>query len=162
MKALSGVLAAAWLVFSGSPGFAGTVNGKVDYPEGYRQWAHIKSMLLEPGHPLENPFQGLHHVYGNDKAMKGLEGGKFSDGAVLVFDLLNYNQGGHAIQEGDRKLVGVMKKDSKAFAATGGWGFEGFAGDSKTDRLVGDGGAGCYACHTSQKEHDFVFTRPRK
>lgn len=65
-------------------------DSKVDYPEGYRHWTHIKSMLIEPGHPLENPFQGLHHVYGNDKALKGLESGNYPNGSVLVFDLLSY------------------------------------------------------------------------
>lgn len=135
---------------------------KVEYPEGYRQWAHIKSMLIEPGHPLENPFQGLHHVYGNKSALKGLKRGSFPDGSVLVFDLLQYNQGDHAIQEGERKLIGVMHKDKKAFKATGGWGFEAFPKNSKTDRIVGDGGKSCFACHTSQKERDYVFTGLRK
>ncbi len=135
---------------------------KIDYPEGYRHWTHIKSMLIEPGHPLENPFQGLHHVYGNDKAMAGLKEGQYPDGSVLVFDLLNYTQGGAAIQEGARKLVGVMVKDAATFKSTGGWGFEGFAGDSKSKRLVGDGGQGCYACHTSQAKSGFVFSKMRK
>ena len=135
---------------------------KVPYPEGYRQWTHIKSMLIEPGHPLENPFQGLHHVYGNDRALKGLNSGTYPDGSVLVFDLLNYKHGGKAIQEETRKLVGVMAKDKNKFKSTGGWGFEGFAGDSKSKRLVGDGGVGCYTCHTSQKKSDFVFSKMRK
>ena len=137
-------------------------SSKVDYPEGYRQWTHIKSMLIEPGHPLENPFQGLHHVYGNNKALKGLSSGAYPDGSVLVFDLLNYKQGGKAIQEEARKLVGVMVKDKDQYKSTGGWGFEGFAGDSKSKRLVGDGGVGCYTCHTSQTKSDFVFSKMRK
>ncbi len=63
---------------------------KVPYPEGYRDWTHVKSMIIEPGHALANPFHGIHHVYANSKALTGLKGGKYSDGAVLVFDLLNY------------------------------------------------------------------------
>lgn len=134
---------------------------KVAYPEGYRSWTHVKSMILEPGHPLENPFQGIHHVYANDKAVKGLKSGKYPNGSVIVFDLLNYNQGGNAIQEADRKLIGVMVKDRNAYAKTGGWGFEGFAGDSKTKRLVTDGGASCFGCHTPQKDSDYVFSKLR-
>ncbi len=160
MKLFSTVLAAVILFVSASPGYA--EKEKVDYPEGYRQWAHIKSMLIEPGHPLENPFQGLHHVYGNKLALEGLKKGSFQDGSVLVFDLLQYSRGDHAIQEGERKFIGVMQKEKKGFSATGGWGFEVFPKDSKTDRLVADGGKSCFTCHTSQTDRDYVFTRWRK
>ncbi|GAB4264726.1 MAG: cytochrome P460 family protein [Methylomicrobium sp.] len=134
---------------------------KVPFPEGYRSWLHVKSMLIQPGHALENPFQGLHHVYANQQAQAGLKTGKYQDGAVLVFDLLNYVEKDKTIQEGDRKLVGVMQKDAKKYAATGGWGFEGFAGDSKTERLVNDGGKSCFACHASEKKTDYVFSQYR-
>ena len=160
MKFIAACLAAVFLLSSAPEGVADS--GKVDYPEGYRQWTHIKSMLIEPGHPLENPFQGLHHVYGNKNAIKGLKAGNFPDGSVLVFDLLQYSQGDHAIQEGERKLIGVMQKDKKAFSATGGWGFEAFPKNSKTDRVVGDGGKSCYQCHISEKDHSLVFSRLRK
>jgi hypothetical protein len=135
---------------------------RVDYPDGYRSWTHIKSMVLHPGHPLENPFKGIHHVYGNDKAVKGTQTGKFKDGSVLVFDLLEYQTQGKASTEGDRVLVGVMVKDSKRYPETGGWGFEGFEGNSHTERLVNDGGQSCFGCHTSQKDHNYVFSRWRE
>ncbi|MDH5764058.1 MAG: cytochrome P460 family protein [Nitrospinota bacterium] len=136
--------------------------GQVDYPEGYRQWTHLKSMVIQKGHPLENPFQGIHHVYANPKAEKGLKSGNYENGSVFVFDLLKAQDAGSALAEGPRKLVGVMKKDKKQFQSTGGWGFEGFAGDSTTQRLVSDGGVGCYQCHTSQESKDFVFSTFRK
>lgn len=134
---------------------------KVNYPEGYRSWTHIKSMVLHPGHPLENPFKGIHHVYGNDKAVKGTQTGKFKDGSVLAFDLLEYQTKDKASTEGDRILLGVMIKNNKRYPETGGWGFEGFKGSSHTERLVNDGGQSCFGCHTSQKDHDYVFTRWR-
>jgi hypothetical protein len=31
---------------------SGEVATTVPYPEGYRAWRHVKSMLIEPGHPL--------------------------------------------------------------------------------------------------------------
>jgi hypothetical protein len=160
MKLLAVCLTAVFLLVSAPEGYAG--NGKVDYPEGYRQWVHIKSMLIEPGHPLENPFQGMHHVYGNPQALKGYKDGNYPDGSVIVFDLLQYSQEGKTIQEGERKLIGVMQKDKKAFRSTGGWGFEAFPKNSKTDRVVGDGGKSCFQCHTAQKGNDFVFSRLRK
>ena len=150
---------------AGIAGFSATAwsqPGQVDYPNGYRQWTHLKSMVIQKGHPLENPFKGIHHVYANPKAEKGVKSGKFADGSVLVFDLLEAQDAGSALVEGPRKLVGVMKKDRKKYATTGGWGFEGFAGDSSTQRLVKDGGVGCYQCHTSQEQKDFVFSTYRK
>ena len=134
---------------------------QVDYPDGYRSWTHIKSMVLHPGHPLENPFKGIHHVYGNDKAVKGTQSGNFKDGSVLVFHLLEYQTQDKASTEGDRILTGVMVKNSKRYPETGGWGFEGFKGSSHTERLVNDGGQSCFGCHTSQKDHDYVFSHWR-
>jgi hypothetical protein len=46
---------------------------------------------------------------------------------------------------------------------TGGWGFEGFKGDSKSERAVGEkAAAACFQCHTSQKNRDFVFSSYRR
>lgn len=134
---------------------------RIDYPEGFRHWTHVKSMVLLPDHPLAASFGGIHHVYANDRAVEGYRAGRFKDGAVLVFDLFEYTQADGAGTEGARKLTGVMHKDSERFAATGGWGYEGFAGDSKTERLVSDGGVSCHACHTQQKDHGYVFSALR-
>ena len=142
-------------------GAAANEENQVAYPDGYRSWQHVKSMLILPGHSLENPFLGIHHVYANKKAMAGLSGGGFDDGSVLAFDLLAYTEENNAIIEGERKLVGVMYKDSQKYAATGGWGFEGFAGNSKTQRLVSDGGTSCYACHTAVESSNYVFSQYR-
>jgi len=133
----------------------------VPYPGDYRSWKHIKSMLIQPGHELETPFQGLHHVYANKQAVAGLKNNRFKDGAVLVFDLLNYTEKDKTIQEGARKLIGVMYRDEKKYFETGGWGFEGFRGNSKTDRLVTDGGLSCYGCHAPQKSNQYVFSKDR-
>lgn len=132
------------------------------YPEGYRHWHHVKSMVIEPGHALYDSFGGIHHLYANKKAEAGYKAGKFPDGAVIVFDLLEANAGGNAVTEGKRKIVGVMHKDAKKYPATGGWGFEGFKGDSKTERAVGGNAVtACFNCHTSEKAHDYVFSRQR-
>ncbi|AAU91546.1 MULTISPECIES: cytochrome P460 family protein [Methylococcus] len=146
------------LVVSGVLGAAET---KVKYPDGFRSWYHVKSMVIQPGHPLENPFGGIHHVYANAEAIQGLRGGNYPDGAVLVFDLFDYQEDNHALVEGKRKLIGVMERDAKRFSATGGWGYEGF-GEGKPDkRLVTDGGQGCFGCHAAQKESQYVFSRLR-
>ena len=152
---------AAVALLLGVTSLAVRADSSVGYPEGYRDWHHVKSMVILPGHPLETPFAGVHHIYANDAAERGLNGGEYADGASFVFDLLAAVPGGHAIQEGERKLVGVMVRNATRYRNTGGWGFEGFAGDSHSERLTDDGGTGCFGCHTSQRANGYVFTRAR-
>jgi len=134
----------------------------VPFPEGYRDWRHVKSMVIQPGHALHESFGGIHHIYANKKAMRGYAAGKFADGSVIIFDLLEAQDSDNAIVEGSRKVVGVMHKDSRKYRDTGGWGFEGFKGNSKTERAVGPNAAtACFGCHAPQKDKDFVFSLPR-
>lgn len=134
----------------------------VAYPKDYRSWQHVKSMVIEAGHPLYESFGGIHHLYANDKALQGYASGKFPDGAVIAFDLLEARRADNAISEGPRKVLGVMHKDARRYAATGGWGFEGFAGGDAGKRAVADKAASaCYGCHAGQKDHDYVFSRTR-
>ena len=134
----------------------------VNFPTGYRDWKHVKSMVIQTGHPLYGSFGGIHHLYANRLAVKGYAAGRFPDGAVIVFDLLDVDPAGNAISEGARKIVGVMAKDSKRFATTGGWGFEGFAGGDPKVRAVGDQAAtACFGCHEAQRDHDYVFSALR-
>jgi hypothetical protein len=135
----------------------------VPYPEGYRSWQHVKSMIINPGHPLYDAFGGIHHIYANAAAVKGYATGKFEDGAVIIFDLLDAKTEGNAVVEGNRKVLGVMHRDSAKYKATGGWGYEGFKGDSKTERAVGaNAEKACYDCHTQKKDSAFVFSTMRK
>jgi hypothetical protein len=101
-------------------------------------------------------------VYANEKALRALRDGKgkYPDGAVFVFDLLEANGAENAIVEGPRKVVGVMQRDAKRFASTGGWGFEGFKGDTR-ERAVTDMRA-CFECHEPQKASGYVFSEWRK
>ena len=135
----------------------------VPYPDGYRQWTHVKSMTINQGHALYDAFGGIHHLYANKKAEQGYKAGKFADGSVIVFDLLEAKAADNTVQEGARKVLGVMHKDARKYKDTGGWGFEGFKGDSKTERAVGkNAAAACFQCHTAQKNNDFVFSAFRK
>jgi hypothetical protein len=63
---------------------AAVAAGVVPYPEGYRDWHHVKSMVIEAGHPLYASFGGLHHLYANDKAMQGYRTGKFPRKAAIT------------------------------------------------------------------------------
>ena len=135
---------------------------EVPYPGGYRQWMHVKTMTINAGHPLYDAFGGIHHLYANAKAVAGYKNGTFADGAVIVLDLLEAKSADNAVTEGERKIVGVMAKDKKRYAATGGWGFEGFKGNTK-DRAVTQANAAnaCFACHTQVKDKGYVFSALR-
>jgi len=135
----------------------------VPYPQGYRAWTHVKSMVIAPGHALYEAFGGIHHLYANPKALAGYKSGRFADGSVIVFDLLEAKSADNTVQEGARKVLGVMHKDAKKYAETGGWGFEGFKSDSKTERAVaGNAAKACFGCHEPQKDKGYVFSAWRK
>lgn len=134
----------------------------VAYPRGYRAWTHVKSMQILPGHPLYEAFGGVHHLYANAKAMAAYRSGRFDDGAVIVFDLLAAETKDNAVTEGARKVVGVMHRDAKRYAATGGWGFEAWKGGDPAQPIVkGDASTACFQCHTAQKAHAYVFSAYR-
>ena len=156
LSTLSLLLAALALALAADP-------GPVPYPKGYRDWTHVKSMVIQPGHGLYDAFGGIHHLYANKAALQGYAKGRFPDGAVIVFDLLEAKTADHAIQEGARKVVGVMHKDSKRYAATGGWGFEGFKGGNPAERAVpaADAAKACFECHQARRENDYVFSATR-
>ena len=154
------MLTASTLIALCAPAFAG--DPAVPFPEGYRDWHHVKSMVIEQGHPLFGSFGGIHHLYANKKAFKGYQAGKFPDGSVIVFDLLEANRADGAITEGARKIAGVMHKDAKKYAATGGWGFEGFAkGDPGQRAVDATGATACFGCHAPPKDSDYVFSSLR-
>lgn len=151
----------ATIVATATAAAAGTAP-LVDFPAGYRDWQHVKSMVIEEGHPLHATFGGIHHAYANEKALQGYRSGRFPDGAVIVFDLLEAVRADNALTEGPRKVLGVMQKDARLFAATGGWGFEGFGGGDGAKRAVGaDAREACFDCHAARRDSDYVFSRLR-
>ena len=146
----------------GSGVFAGDAPGGVPYPAGYRKWTHVKSTAIGPKHPRFDVNGGLHHFYANEKGMEGYKTGKWTDGAMLIDDLLELKENDGVGAEGARKRVAVMYKDSVRFRDTGGWGFEIFKGDDATPTLNAEGKAACFACHSKQKDRDSVYSQYRR
>ncbi len=137
---------------------AQVAGNQVSYPDGYREWTHVKSMVIQKGHPLFDTFGGIHHIYANPSATDALRASKpFPDGSVLVFDLLTASTENNAIAEGPRKVLGVMHRDALRFKSTGGWGFDAFKGDTR-NRVVKDPAKECFACHNAEQPQDFVFS----
>lgn len=171
---LTGVLAAAGgaLLAGGfvhaDPGSAvaaapATDTQTLPFPVGYSRWTHIKSGLINPGHAAYSRFGGLHHIYANAVALEGYRSGRFPDGSVLVYDLFEATDKGDAtLDQGPRRHIDVMVKDTVRFAATGGWGYAEFAAGERRDRLRTAQRDGCAACHASQKQNDQVFSRWRE
>jgi hypothetical protein len=103
------------------------------------------------------------YFYSNGKAMDGFRTGKFTDGSVLADEALELHglENGGAT-EGPRRGVGVMVKDARLYAATGGWGYGSFNGDSRTEQLTSERRQACFQCHQSKKDSDYVFTTYKK
>ena len=141
---------------------AAAPDDRVSYPADYRQWAHVKSTLVSPQNPGFATNGGLHHFYANPKGMEGYRTGTFPDGAVLIDDLVEMKDAAtHGVSdEGARRRLAVMVKDSRKFGDTGGWGFEIFKGDTQAGSLDVKGRDACFACH--QEAKSAVFSQVRK
>ena len=147
-----------------------TINAGVPYPTGYRHWTYLHSSLVPPTfdsfkkHPCEKPCTaGIFHFYANDKAMDGLRTGSYADGAIIAEEMLDVISGaGGSAREGQRRIVGVMVKDSHRYAATGGWGYASFDDDSEADQLDAAKREACYQCHVARKDQGYVFTQYRE
>ena len=138
-------------------------SGSIDYPQGFRRWALVKTAVIGPQSPGFKANGGIHHVYANAKAVEGLDNGSYPEGSILVFELVEGIEKDGVTTEGARKRVDMMVKDSQRFSASGGWGFEQFRGDSQTDRpLTEEVRTQCFTCHQQRKSNDLVFSEYRK
>jgi hypothetical protein len=146
-------------MFSVAPALAAQ---DISYPKGFHDWQHVKSMVINKGHPLFELVGGIHHIYASPKAMKGYKAGEFPDGAVFVLDLFESKEVDNAIVEGAHKAVMVMEKSPKRFAQTGGWGFEVFDPETKMGSLDAEAAQECFGCHALQKDKDYVFSALRE
>jgi hypothetical protein len=128
----------------------------VAIPDGYRQWE-----LVAPAQEAE-PLNELRAVLGNPIALKAYREGTlpFPDGTVLAKLAWKHVQSPEfepASIPGAATTLQIMVKDSKKYAATGGWGFGRFIDGKPVDEAQHET---CFACHEARvKNHDFVFTR---
>jgi len=133
------------------------------FPKEFRKWAHVKSVLVGPQSSAFATEGGIHHIYANDKALEGYGSGKFPDGSVIVYDLLETKEVAGNTIEGQTLRVDVMIKQSERYASTGGWGFMSFSRNDQTNgNLTAARQATCADCHIHRKDHDFVFSEFRK
>src|SRR5262245_19497345 len=146
-------------------------------PSGYRDSRMISVAQVGP------PINDIRVKLGNDKAIKAYRDNKlpFPDGTIIarlaykqvpseennkVFRVAAEQRGLPAEQiekllaassvAGPPTNVQFMVKDSRKYAATGGWAFGQFT-DGKLDAEAAH--KNCFACHAPGKDRDFVFTR---
>jgi hypothetical protein len=127
----------------------------VKIPGGYRQWEMV-------GVAHEARLDELRGILGNAIAVKAYRAGTlpFPDGAVLAKLAWKHVPSAEidgAFVPGAATTVQIMVKDSKKYAATGGWGFGRFIDGKPVDEAQHKT---CFACHEANvKGHDYVFTR---
>jgi len=133
----------------------------VPYPEGYRTWTHVKSTVIGPTHKSFATVGGFQHIYANASAMAGYRSRAFPEGAIIAFEWLEMRDDQGSFAEGPRRQLDVMVKDSTRFASTGGWGFQRFAKDSKTELAATPTSRQCFACHDQRRKDGLVLSTYR-
>ncbi|MCS6806867.1 MAG: cytochrome P460 family protein [Acidobacteriota bacterium] len=128
----------------------------------YRQWTHVKSMVIfDEKHPLYKSFGGIHHIYVNNVGLKASQtAGRYPTGSQLVFVLYEAVNEQGAYVAGKKKVEAIMVKDPRRFAETGGWGFQAFDPETRKPLIKNaDVASSCFNCHAGQKERDYVFSQ---
>ncbi|HKE58826.1 MAG TPA: cytochrome P460 family protein [Pyrinomonadaceae bacterium] len=164
MKTILGLLLSFWFANAlvWQPLRSPNAVAPVAYPEGYRNWAHVKSSLISPSHKAFATMGGFQHIYANPEAMTGYRTRTFPEGSIVVFDWLEMSESNGAFLEGPRRQLDVMVKDSQRFASTGGWGFQRFVKDSKTELASSPTPQECFACHDRLKKDGLVLSSYRQ
>jgi hypothetical protein len=133
----------------------------IEIPEGYRDWKLI-SVAHEAG-----DLNDLRAILGNDVVTKAYREGKFPfpDGSIIARLAWEYvpSEENNKVFGRDQSFVAgratnvqFMVKDSKKYAATGGWGFAQFQNGKPLGEAMLKT---CFPCHEPSKANDYVFTR---
>lgn len=133
----------------------------IKIPPGYRDWK-----LISVAHE-EGSLNDLRALLGNDVAIKAYREGNlpYPDGSIIARLAWSYVPSeennkvfgrAQSFVAGPATNVQFMVKDSRKYAATGGWGFAQFK-DGKPDLAAAL--KTCFPCHEPVKARDFVFTR---
>jgi hypothetical protein len=143
----------------------------VTIPPGYRDWKLIAVSEIAAGDKSQ-----LRAEFGNDIAIKAFKEGTlpFPDGSIVIA----HHWAMVSSPDNDKVLatapmvaglnspksfvpgsfinMQIMVKDSKRYAASGGWGFADFKdGKPGSEALTKT----CFPCHQPAKDRDYVYTR---
>jgi hypothetical protein len=154
------VIASTQLTAAGADDESSPIFG-IRIPTGYRDWRLI-SVAHEEGN-----LNDIRAQLGNDIAIKAYREGTlpFPDGAIIAAIHWEYSASeennkvfgrAQSFVAGQPKNMQFMVKDSKKYAATGGWGFADFKDGKPASEAVHNT---CFPCHAPAKDRDYVFTR---
>jgi cytochrome P460 len=159
------IATAACIIASAASTVGGADNGAspiygITIPAGYRQWE-----LVSVAHEAAN-YDDLRAVLGNAVAMTAFRNGTlpFPDGTIIARLAWKYVPSAQnnkvfgrdqSFIAGPATNVQFMVKDSKKYAATGGWGYAEFIAGKSADEVVLKT---CFPCHEPYKAQDYVFT----
>jgi len=135
-----------------------------EIPGGYRDWK-VVSVAHEAGN-----LNDIRAVLGNDIAIKAYRAGKlpFPEGSIvgrIAWAYVASDENNKSFGREQSFVAGsptdtylqFMVKDSKKYAATGGWGYSSFDKNGKpTDEAAMKT---CFPCHQAVRDRDFIFTR---
>jgi hypothetical protein len=144
-----------------APGVA-PADSTVPFPAEYRTWAVTRTLLIGPESKELARSGGLHHYYANGPALEGFRSSTFPRGAIIVDERLETREVNGVILKGECHGVAVMMKNPERYRDSGGWGFDRFADNDRTDGADGVLRSKCFACHVLRKDADFVFSKVRE
>src|SRR6516165_7406377 len=133
-------------------------------PPGYRDWKFI-SAAHEAGE-----LNDIRVVIGNDKAIEAYRAGKpFPEGTIIgrvAWKMVPSEENNKTFGQAQSFVPGdapdwylqFLEKDTKKYAATGGWGYSNFDKDLKplTDEKTM---YSCFSCHKAVEARDYIFTK---
>jgi Cytochrome P460 len=133
-------------------------------PSGYRDWKFV-SAAHEAGE-----LNDIRVVIGNDKAIKAYRAGKpFPEGTIIgrvAWKMVPSEENNKTFGQAQSFVPGdapdwylqFMEKDTKKYAATGGWGYSNFDKDLRplTDEKTM---YACFVCHKAVESRDYIFTK---
>src|SRR5688572_6703009 len=95
----------------------------VPFPQDYRSWQHVRSIVVGAEHRSFASRGGIHHYYANPKAVEGYRTGRFPNGSIIVDEgVLTENGTGQMkgiVMEGHRRTLDVMIKNDRLYKDSG-------------------------------------------
>jgi Cytochrome P460 len=135
-----------------------------EIPPGYRDWK-VVSVAHEAG-----DLNDIRAILGNDVAINAYRAGTlpFPEGAIvgrIAWSYVPSEENNKTFGRPQSFVAGTptdsylqfMVKDSKKYAATGGWGYSSFNKDGKPSPESAM--KTCFPCHQAVNDRDFIFTR---
>ena len=166
LLAVAAVLPVAVLFLAASPapsdGPKYTSEGRLMFPEHYREWVFLSSGLGMTYGPLASGEPRFDNVFVNPSAYRSfLETGHWPDKTVFVLEVRqaqskgSINRGGHF--QADVAGVETHVKDEQRFPRK--WAFFGFQNGAKASEARAQDDASCYTCHEPKGAVETTFVQ---